>query len=106
MGGSESPVGHPTVLDNTMLSNFALVQHPDVSLRLWPGHVYTTPVALGEYLAAGEERHLQPDCWNDLPVLELTAKDEEFANQLLTKNDRCRLPFAYRKAWSMRHSLL
>ena len=82
MGGSESPLNHPAVLDNTVLSNFALVERPDLPLRLWRGHVCTTPAALSEYLAAGEERHLQPDCWNDLPVLELTAKEEEFANQV------------------------
>ncbi|MEJ2304584.1 MAG: hypothetical protein P8Y14_23910 [Anaerolineales bacterium] len=82
MGESEAPVSHPAVLDNTVLSNFALVQRPDLPLRLWRGHVCTTPAALTEYLAAGEEHHLQPDCWNDLPVLELTSQEEEFANQL------------------------
>jgi predicted nucleic acid-binding protein len=39
------------LLDNTVLTNFALVGQENLLLRLWPGVARTTTAAFGEYMA-------------------------------------------------------
>ena len=70
------------LLDNTVLSNFAAVKRSDVVLRLWPGQVYTIPGVIKEYQQAVLTRNYAPDSWAELPVLELTAAENEYAHSL------------------------
>jgi predicted nucleic acid-binding protein len=70
------------VLDNTVLSNFALVKRVDLVLSLWSGKASTTSAVLGEYLAASDKTAFPPDVWQAIRVLELTVQEESFANQL------------------------
>ena len=67
------------VLDNTVLSNFSAVKLPEIVLRLWPAEVCTTPGVLQEYQEAVLTRNYAPDHWAKLPVLELTAAENEYA---------------------------
>jgi hypothetical protein len=41
----------PLLLDNTVLTNFALVGRSDLPLRLWSGGACITPAVLGEFQA-------------------------------------------------------
>ena len=70
------------VLDNTVLTNFALVNRADLVYLLWPGKVCTTPAVRYEYQSAVEHGLLPEDCRNDLPVVELTQAESQLANNL------------------------
>lgn len=72
------------LLDNTVLSNFAGVKRPDIVLQLWPRQVCATPGVLLEYQNAVLTRHYAPDIWADLPVLELTQIERQYADSLPT----------------------
>ena len=67
------------LLDNTVLSNFSAVKRPEIVLRLWPGEVCATLAVLREYQQAVVTRNFAPDSWVELPVLELTAAENEYA---------------------------
>jgi predicted nucleic acid-binding protein len=62
------------LLDNTVLSNFALVQQTEMVMRVCPG-VCTTATAFAEYAAAVEKGLLQAGIWSSLPVIELTDRE-------------------------------
>jgi predicted nucleic acid-binding protein len=70
------------VLDNTVLTNFAMVGKPGFVLDLWPGGVCTTRAVISEYLSGVEAANLPEDAWNDLLVLELTSTEEAIAISL------------------------
>ena len=57
------------LLDNTVLSNFALVGRPDLVLTLWGDACATTTAVMAEYQAGMDSRGLPPDSWKDLTVL-------------------------------------
>ncbi len=63
------------LLDNTVLTNFALVGQEELPLRLWPG-ACTTPAALGEYLAGVATGALPADAWQDLSQVALTEEEQ------------------------------
>ena len=69
------------ILDNTVLSNFALVKRPDLVNSFWPGLACTTPTALGEYLSASDKIAFPVEYWSELPVLELSEQEEQLARQ-------------------------
>ena len=66
------------LLDNTVLSNFAIVKRPDVVLRIWPGQVCSTPGVLQEYQEAALTRHYASNNWAELPLLELTETEVQY----------------------------
>jgi predicted nucleic acid-binding protein len=70
------------ILDNTVLSNFALVKRADLVLALWPGKASTTSNVLAEYLAASDKLTFPPEAWQAIRVLSLTVPEETFASQL------------------------
>ena len=76
----------PILLDNTVLSNLALVGEMDLVCRLWAGRIATTPDVLDEYEAAARAGLLPPRVWADLPLVELTpqeaATSETFSERL------------------------
>jgi predicted nucleic acid-binding protein len=75
-------VNRIVVLDNTVLTNFALVNRADLIYLLWPGEVCTTPAVHHEYQSAVEYGLLPENCWIDLPVVELTQPESQLANDL------------------------
>ena len=50
------------ILDNTVLSNFAIVNRPEIVLGLWPGISYTTPAVREEYQSAVHIRAFPRHC--------------------------------------------
>lgn len=66
------------LLDNTVLTNFAIVGEDTLPLRLWPG-ACTTPIALGEYLAGVAAGALPTAAWQDLPQVVLEEEEDMFA---------------------------
>ncbi len=70
------------VLDNTILTNFALVNRVDLVYQLWPGAAFTTLAVHHEYQAAVEQELLPEKCWADLPVAELSEAESQLAENL------------------------
>jgi predicted nucleic acid-binding protein len=70
------------ILDNTVLTNFAWINRPDLLYQLWPGAVYTTPQVLAEYQIGVEQGLLSAKLWQELPVLQLTETEKQLADQL------------------------
>lgn len=72
----------PVILDNTVLSNLALVAQPDLVFQLWAGRVCSTQAVLDEYNRAAVAGLLPPDVWSDLPVVPLDQTESTFADTL------------------------
>jgi predicted nucleic acid-binding protein len=79
----DATIERPILLDNTVLTNLALVDRSDLAIRLWPGRVCTIPAVLGEYRAGVAEGLLPADVWRELPTVTLTDKEAAFAASLL-----------------------
>jgi len=67
----------PILLDNTVLSNLALVGQMDLVFHLWPEQACTTPAVLREYEVAAQAGWLPPHAWSDLTVVELTPQETD-----------------------------
>ena len=63
-------------LDNTVLSNFGLVERADLLFRLWPGQVCSTKAALDEYQAGISAMDTRSEVWKDLPIVRLSKKEQ------------------------------
>ena len=70
------------LLDNTVLTNFALVSRPDLVLDLWGTTCATTTAAMAEYRAGIISRGLSAGSWDDLTPLTLQPAEQAFADQL------------------------
>ena len=70
------------LLDNTALTNFALVQRPDLVLNLFGDRCATTTAVFDEYQAGIINRGLPAHSWDNLPVLTLHSAEQTFAEQL------------------------
>jgi len=80
---SPSPMTTPlTLLDNTVLSNFALVGRPDIVQRLWADAACTTPAAKAEYQTGITAGLVPVTAWTDLRVVTLTETETAFAAEL------------------------
>lgn len=70
------------VVDNTVLSNYARIQRPDL-LQLALASRGVTTVSVWQELAVGEARNAIPQCdWRWLPIVELTEAERELASLL------------------------
>jgi predicted nucleic acid-binding protein len=67
-----------TLLDNTVLTNFALVGQDRLPARLWPG-ACTTTAAFGEYLDGVAAGAVPADAWHDLSQISLSDEEEALA---------------------------
>lgn len=65
----------PIVLDNTVLTNFALVNHADWVIDLLGDDAWTTTAALGEYRASVADGTLPPAVWQALVVVTPTSEE-------------------------------
>lgn len=82
MGGDDATITRPVLLDNTVLTNFALVGRTDLVMRLWPTTACTMPSALDEYEAGAASGLLPPNAWAELSVMTLTEEEIAFADSL------------------------
>ena len=73
-------VDRPVLLDNTVLTNLALVGRADlVVMHLWPKRACTTPSVLDEYVAGTASGGLPVHAWAELSVIALTDDEHAFA---------------------------
>ena len=70
------------LLDNTVLTNFALVNRADLVLGLWGEACATTPAVLNEYQAGIESGLLAMGIWDSLQQVELDETESSFATTL------------------------
>lgn len=82
MGQSTPTVAGPVLLDNTVLSNFALAGRTDLVLRLWVETVCTTSSVRDEFGVAVAHGLVSADAWADLAVVTLTEEEALFAAKL------------------------
>lgn len=85
MGDAAARLGRPVLLDNTVLTNLALVGRAGLVLRLWPSGTCTTLSVLDEYGAAAARGLLPADAWTDLPIVTLTEEEMAFAASLMPR---------------------
>lgn len=72
----------PVLLDNTVLTNFALVARPDLVLDFWGAHCATTLAVMAEYQAGVSTRGLPAGIWDVLDQLSLQPAEQDFADRL------------------------
>lgn len=77
MGRDAEQVDQPVILDNTVLTNFALVGRADLVIHLWPTTACTTPPVLDEFRSGVVSGLVPGDAWADLTVI--TLSEEEIA---------------------------
>lgn len=70
-------MSNPVLLDNTVLTNFALVNRADLVLELWGEACATTPAVLNEYQVGIESGLLAEGIWDTLQRVEVFDFDEE-----------------------------
>lgn len=70
-------------LDNTILSNFALIGRIDLIYSLWPDVACTTRPVLEEYQAGTQVSKLPEEAWEGLVLHELTDEETAQAAMLL-----------------------
>ena len=76
-----------TLLDTTLLSNFAQVRRPDLLRESFGPDAATTPAVMAE-LHTGEALGLVPTCdWSWLQMLELTQDERKLAADLARQLD-------------------
>jgi predicted nucleic acid-binding protein len=73
------------LLDNTVLTNFALVNRPDLVLDLWGTDSATTPAVMTEYEAGVISRGLPAEIWGSLLQLIPNSVEKDFAERLSPK---------------------
>ena len=69
------------ILDNTVLSNFAMVQRTDLVTGIWQ-NCATTSDAWNEFMAGVTLRKLPARAWKGLPVVELLPEEIEIQHRL------------------------
>jgi hypothetical protein len=85
VSGGIVAVSRPTLLDNTILTNFALIDRAELVMQLWPTAACTTAAVVTEYAVGVAEGLLPADAWTDLPVVGLTGEEAAFAESLSSK---------------------
>ncbi len=73
------------VLDNTVLTNLALVNQTDLVFRLW-SNVCTTPAVMAEYQAGAASGKFATSAWSKLPLIESTEQEIEWARKLASRS--------------------
>lgn len=75
------------ILDNTVLTNFALADRPDLILALRQIDCATTPAVMAEYERGVRARGLAADAWQQLQLLPLQPEEAAFAAGLSPQLD-------------------
>jgi len=85
MGQVAEQIDQPVILDNTVLTNFALVGRADLVIHLWPTTACTTPPVLDEYRSGTASELVPADSWADLTVIALTEEETALADSFSTR---------------------
>jgi predicted nucleic acid-binding protein len=78
----DTGIARPVLLDNTVLTNFALVGEARLVEHLWATRACTTPATLGEYEAGAASGVVPAGHWANLPLVTLTKQELAFAGGL------------------------
>lgn len=78
-------MSHLVLLDNTVLTNFALVNRADLVLRLWGNAACITSPVLAEYAAGTASGILPSEIWSGLTVVALNKRESALADSLSPK---------------------
>jgi len=70
------------VIDNTVLTNLAIVGRSDLIALVWAERACTTPEVMGEYRVAAETGLLPTAAWNSLRVVAMTGDEVGAADAL------------------------
>ena len=74
------------VADNTVLSNFALIEREDILAKLFEDTLFTTEEVF-KGLKRGEQRNVLPErIWQWIKVLKIESSKEEFLFRLFTES--------------------
>ena len=79
MADATAGLERPVLLDNTVLTNLALVGQTGLVKRLWPVTACTTPQVLDEYALGAASGLLPAEAWSDLLAVTLTEEETIFA---------------------------
>jgi predicted nucleic acid-binding protein len=79
MADAKAGLERPVLLDNTVLTNLALVGQIGLVKRLWPVAACTTSQVLDEYELGAASGLLPSDAWSDLAIATLTEEETRFA---------------------------
>jgi predicted nucleic acid-binding protein len=85
MGRDAEQIDQPVILDNTVLTNFALVGRADLVTHLWPATACTTPPVLDEFRSGAVSGLVPADAWADLNVITLTEEETVLAASFSTR---------------------
>jgi predicted nucleic acid-binding protein len=85
MGQVAEQIDPPVVLDNTVLTNLAVVDRADLVKRLWPKTACTTPAMLDEYRAGAVSGSVPADAWVDLAVVTLSEEETSLTTSFSTR---------------------
>lgn len=75
-------MSRPVLLDNTVLSNLALVRRDDLPFHLWGEAAATSVAAHSEYQDGAAAELIPAGCWEELPVFMLTPEEDTLARSL------------------------
>ena len=78
-------IARPVLLDNTVLTNLALVDRCELVTHLWPATICTTRAVWEEYKRAVTSSLLPDDAWSNLALVTLTEQESIFAAELSTR---------------------
>jgi len=76
------------LVDNTVLTNYALIARPDLVTDLRGVEFATTPEVMAEYQAGVTGRGMPVAVWDSLPQLTLNPAEPRFADRLLPRLGR------------------
>ena len=71
----------PVVLENTVLTNFALVKQIALVLHLWPT-ACTTAEVMAEYQNGASLSRVPAQAWSKLPIVSLSETELSLADSL------------------------
>lgn len=73
------------LLDNTVLTNLALIHRTDLVFRLWAGAVCTAAAVISEYQAGAGQAKFSANAWEALRIIKLTEQETGWMNDLSPK---------------------
>jgi len=88
MDRAAEQIDRPVILDNTVLTNLALIERADLVKHLWPTTACTTPPVLGEFRSGAVSGLVPADAWADLTVITLTEEETALAASFSTRLGR------------------
>lgn len=98
MGPVAGQIDQPVILDNTVLTNLALVGRADLVTHLWPATACTTPSVLDEYRSGAVGGWVPADAWAHLTVVTMTEEETALTARFSTSLCRSYCPESTRRS--------